>query len=496
MSLADLALDPAVSVDATFLVDRVPLRWVEPAVGLFLAPELVALIEQLAPLVDDTLRVVTEASALGTPGLARDGATALLQSVVGGYLKARPATSRWIDMSQDAQGRLRLAATAGAFDVFVAPDRVAIRLSFDRRGDTVEREIPLSSARALSTIMDLLRGDYPSGVDLALADRGVRGVIAALESIGALVPSAEAGEPFVPEGHVATALTVTHMGHAFLIVDGASRRVLFDPVLHAWRDGYAARPITPRQLGPVDAIFFTQHHLDHMDLASLLRLPHRVPVYVPGGVEHPLAPRSADYLRTLGFADVREIHAGDTASVGDLRVHALPFTGKGRDVLGYAANVYIVSLGGERMLVHADASPDSSGRSIVSSGELARQVFQGGPIRAIYATWWQRRRPLCALSPLVLLKPDVTSDCWLNEIVVSDCSIDFLASLVRTCRARRFVTYAEGGRQAFLPAELRWADAAVKAFLGRPRGEVCAEINRRTGVETLSAQPYQQIRLG
>ena len=416
MSLSDLTLDPAVSIDATFLVDSIPLTWIEPSVGLFLAPELVGILEQLGPIVGGAIRTMSAAASVRGQIFPKDQATTHLEWLVESWLAARPESAQWVGATRDAAGRLRLKARSEGLDRFVAPDHVAIRLRFAKAGQRTQCQIPLSSARALAVIMDVLRGDFPPGVDLALADRDVRGAIAALESIGGLIPRAAAGDPFVPDGHDATVLTVTHMGHAFLIADGGSRRVLFDPVLHAWRDEYAVQPLTARQFGPVDAIFFTQHHLDHMDLASLLMLPHRVPVFVPGGADQPLTPRCADYLRTLGFVDVREINAGDVATVGDLQVHALTFTGKGRDVLGFGANVYIACLGSQRVLIHADASPDNSGRSMVSSGELARWIAGAGPIRAIYGTWQQERTFLCALSPLTLVKPEVTADRWLADV--------------------------------------------------------------------------------
>lgn len=496
MSLADLALDPMLSLEATVLVDRTPLQSVEPAVGLFLAPELVGVLERLGPLVTGAVGQALSAAAARGEAVARDHLTALLESVIGAWLKARPEAACWVDLSRDRDGRVRLTARPEGLDCFVAPERVTIHLSFERRGERVDAEIPLSSARALTVVMDLLRGDFPPGVDLALADRDVRGVIAALESLGGLVPHAAAGAPFAPEDHAATSLTVTHMGHAFLIVDGASRRILFDPLLPSWRDEFVARPLTPRQLGPVDAVFFTQHHVEHMELATLLRLPHRVPVYVPGVTDPVLTPRCADYLRTLGFADVREIHAGDTVQVGDLQVRALPFMGKGREVLGYGANVYVVSLGHQRVLVHADASPDTAGRSLVSTGELAREVAAGGVIRAVYGSWWRRRTLLCLLSPLALMRPDVASDRWLADIACADASVEFLLALVRTCRARRFLAYAEGGAASFLPPDVLAAERALRAFHGRRREDVFAEINRLTGAEALAARPYQQVSLG
>ncbi len=495
MPPAEHTLDPAVSIDASVLVDGAPLDWIEPAVGLFLAPELVAVLERLGPLVRELASTVSMATAARGEAFPRDRATVLLASIVERWLAAQPGAGRWIEAARDARGRLRLSVMPEGMDGLVTPDRVTIRLRLSKGEARATVDLPLSSARGLAVIMDGLRGDYPPGVGLAMADRGVRAVLGALESIGGTLPREGTGEVFVPDGHDATVLTITHMGHAFLIMDGGSRRVLFDPVLHPWRDDFTVRPLSARQLGPVDAVFFTHHHADHLDLASLLMLPHRVPVYVPGGADQPLAPRCADYLRMLGFTDVREINAGDVAEVGDLRVQALTFTGEGREVVGFGANAYVAGLGRQRALIQADAGPDNTGRSIVSTGELARVVAAGGPIRTIFGRWWQDRAFLCTLSPLALVRPDVPSDRWLESVERCDCPADFLVGLIKACRARRFVAYAEGHQESFLPEHLVSGATATASLLWRPRAEVFRDIANRTGAETVAAQPFQQWRI-
>lgn len=496
MSPVDRALDPSVAMRAVFLVDGRPLCRLDPPVGLFLAPELVDLIEDLEPLVRETIATLTASAAVRGEALPRDRAAALLSGIVERWVTARPGAERWVEAARDGAGRLRLSPRTEGLDRMIAPDRVVIRIELTRGTARADVDIPLASAGPLAVVMDGLRGDYPSGLDLALADRGARAVVAALESIGGLVAAEAAGPIFVPEGHDAKGLTATHMGHAFLIVDGGSRRLLFDPVVHAWREEFVVQPLTARQLGPVDAIFFTHHHAGHMDAASLLMLPHRVPVYVPAATDQPLVPRCADYLRMLGFTDVREVAAGDVVSVGDVRVQALPFTGRGREVLGFGANVYVASLGLDRVLVHSDASPDTAGRSIVATGEAARLATTGGAIRTVYATWWQERAFLCALSPLALLAPDVSSDRWFETVAVRDCPMEFLVALVKACRARRLVTYAEGQHEAFLPERLRSGAADTAALLWRPRDEVCRSVMHRTGVETLEGRPFLQVRVG
>ena len=256
MSLADLTLDPTVALQAEFRVDGTSLRWIEPSVALFLAPELVAVLEHLGTIVHDALQTIATAAAVRGQVFPRERAGTLIQSLIEKFLAGRSDTWRWIEAAREADGRLRLTVKPEGFEGFVATNRVSIHLRFSKGDRKASVEIPLSSASALAVIMDVLRGDYPPGLDLALADRDVRGAIAALESIGGLIPKADAGPLFVPDTRDARVLNVTHMGHAFLIVDGGSRRVLFDPVLHEWRDEFEQQPLSARQLGTVDAIFF------------------------------------------------------------------------------------------------------------------------------------------------------------------------------------------------------------------------------------------------
>jgi hypothetical protein len=147
------------------------------------------------------------------------------------------------------------------------------------------------------------------------------------------------------------------------------------------------------------------------------------------------------------------------------------------------------------VLVYSDASPNNTGHSIVSTGELARWVAAKGPIRAIYGTWWQQRAFLCTLSPLALLKPDVTSDRWLADVECCDCPPDFLINLVKTTRARKFIIYGEGNEEDFLPPTLASGQTRADSLFWKSRSDVCLEITRHTAAETMVARPYQQIRL-
>ncbi len=76
-------------------------------------------------------------------------------------------------------------------------------------------------------------------------------------------------------------MIVTHMGHAFLIVDAGGNRLLFDPLSFSWDSVNERQPYVASQLGKVDAVFLTHHHDDHLDIAKLLTFGPDVPIYVP-----------------------------------------------------------------------------------------------------------------------------------------------------------------------------------------------------------------------
>ena len=109
---------------------------------------------------------------------------------------------------------------------------------------------------------------------------------------------------------------VTYLGHATVVLELGGARVLTDPVLR-WHVGplvrRQARPHAAR-LAPLDAILISHLHLDHFDPPSLRLLPRETPVVTAAGGARPLA--------RLGFADVRELAAGDETMVGGLRITA------------------------------------------------------------------------------------------------------------------------------------------------------------------------------
>ena len=115
--------------------------------------------------------------------------------------------------------------------------------------------------------------------------------------------------------------SLTWVGHATYLVRTGGINVLADPV---WTDklpGPRSHRLTPpgiafEDLPPIDAVVISHNHYDHQDKPTLLRLPKRTPMLVPGA--------SATWFRKLGFTDVRELDWYQSTRVGTLDVDFVP----------------------------------------------------------------------------------------------------------------------------------------------------------------------------
>lgn len=130
---------------------------------------------------------------------------------------------------------------------------------------------------------------------------------------------------------------LTYLGHATMLIDLDGVRLLTDPFLrerlaHLRRQG---EPIDPRVYGDIDAVLISHLHLDHLDLPSLEMLDTDTCIVVPGG--------AGEILRQAGFRHVREVSAGASVTIGNVRIEAThashsgfrPPFGPTADSLGY-----------------------------------------------------------------------------------------------------------------------------------------------------------------
>jgi L-ascorbate metabolism protein UlaG (beta-lactamase superfamily) len=103
---------------------------------------------------------------------------------------------------------------------------------------------------------------------------------------------------------------ITYLGHATLLIELGSARVLTDPLL---RSGFAhvrrqAPPVDVATLGRPDAVLVSHVHHDHLDLPSLRRLGRVAPLVVPRG--------AGSFLRSRGFDQVAELSPGEELRTG------------------------------------------------------------------------------------------------------------------------------------------------------------------------------------
>jgi L-ascorbate metabolism protein UlaG (beta-lactamase superfamily) len=114
-----------------------------------------------------------------------------------------------------------------------------------------------------------------------------------------------------------SALAVTWLGHATVLLELDGVRVLTDPVLRG-RVGPLVR-IAPDVdlggLGSVDCVLISHLHADHLDPPSLRLVGHDIPILAPS--------RSAPWLRRRDLDDVRELAPGDEATVGPIQIRAV-----------------------------------------------------------------------------------------------------------------------------------------------------------------------------
>jgi L-ascorbate metabolism protein UlaG (beta-lactamase superfamily) len=116
---------------------------------------------------------------------------------------------------------------------------------------------------------------------------------------------------------VGRTLGVEYVGHATLLVELDTIRLLTDPALRP-RIGPLRRvggPPEPPVPEDVDAILVSHLHHDHLDLASLDLLGHARRLVVPRG--------AAAWLRARGFLNVDELGPGELTSVGGIRIRAV-----------------------------------------------------------------------------------------------------------------------------------------------------------------------------
>jgi L-ascorbate metabolism protein UlaG (beta-lactamase superfamily) len=104
------------------------------------------------------------------------------------------------------------------------------------------------------------------------------------------------------------------VGHATLLIQIGSARLLTDPVLRSRMAHLRRNAAAPEPPGRLDAVLVSHLHGDHLDLPSLRLLD---------GVPRVIAPRgSGPFLRRAGV-DVHELGAGETTEAAGVEIRAV-----------------------------------------------------------------------------------------------------------------------------------------------------------------------------
>jgi len=114
-------------------------------------------------------------------------------------------------------------------------------------------------------------------------------------------------------------IEVTWIGHASFLISTKDSRFLIDPVWAKWIKGLKriSQPGIPvNHLGPIDLVFVTHAHFDHLDRRSLRKVAAGQPVIVPRGV--------SDLVTDLGFGQVFESTHWVPFEVAGCRITLVP----------------------------------------------------------------------------------------------------------------------------------------------------------------------------
>ena len=116
--------------------------------------------------------------------------------------------------------------------------------------------------------------------------------------------------------------SILYVGHATTLIELDGVRLLTDPLLRR-HVGHLQRLVPLGEaLPPPDAVLLSHQHADHLDLPSLRRLGQSMLLLVPRG--------AGWTLKRQGFRRVVELSPGDSTSVGELAIAAVPAVHDGR----------------------------------------------------------------------------------------------------------------------------------------------------------------------
>jgi L-ascorbate metabolism protein UlaG (beta-lactamase superfamily) len=136
-------------------------------------------------------------------------------------------------------------------------------------------------------------------------------------------------------------MRVTYIGHATLLIETGSQRILTDPNFDPALGRFLARVSEPGialdALPKIDVILLSHAHADHLSFRSLDSL-RGIPIVAP--------PVIARWLVKMGYSDAVPLEPNAEITFGNIVVHAAAATHKGNrygvDRWRSAANMYLI----------------------------------------------------------------------------------------------------------------------------------------------------------
>jgi len=454
---ATIHLNPFVDVEITFSVNKEPSpHFNAPLLSVFIPSDIMApwstLMDNLSALTDSMLKNALTRAKLPDP---REILKVLHDVCI--QECAKEPLSKFLEAKRDSEGKFQFLVK---HDVAVQREacqypEINFRLQLidgalsERFINVSDEDCPYVARLFQKLNHGALKSELIEFAVKTPNPHALKRILTALNQMGGLTTEPSATKPDWDKVMPPSAdLSIYHFGHASLLVRGGSSFIAVDPWFLTWDPTYRTQPLSAFQLPPLEAIFITHHHWDHINPQSILQYPERVPIIVPKQDRTcAIYPRFPEFLKLFGHEKIVELDHGEKYPLRDGGfLLAVPFIGEGTAEGEFRANCYLVERGGHRILAHADSSQDSNGKSDLTEGVIQQLVRDYGPIDVVYAT---RRQELhfCIqfrFLPITMAKRPYH---WLDVLENCNCPKEYLASLAKETGCKKLILYSEGGAE-------------------------------------------------